>query len=379
MVNEKIKIVLIAKSIDGGTGTFISTLMEIKKKFAKQKATIKVIILEKPNYRRIRDIKGITYLRGKGFYPENYYFSFYNVFNFLREIILLKKELNKVKPDVILSVDIHCNLLSYFEKLLFFRNTKLIFTTHINLKETIENKSSFFVAFTLKNLVHVIYNKADILTCVSKNLTEEIKRDFGIKKEVKTIYLGVSNKLYKTLKTDQKLILSAGRMVNQKDFYTLIDSFNLFVKEMPNYKLLIIGNGPLKRDLTKYSKNLGLDKKIKFIGWKQNLFPYFRKASIFVLSSRREGLPYVLLEAMSAGLPIISTNAPYGPSEIVEDNKYGILVAIGNSSELNNSMLKLLKDKKLYDYYSKKSLERSKFFSKEIMLTNYYNSIIKLV
>ncbi len=379
MVTEEIKIVLIAKSIDGGTGTFISSLMEIKKKFAKEKATIKVIILEKPNYRSIRDINDITYLREKGFYPEDYYFSFHNVFNFLREIILLKKELNKVKPNVILSVDIHCNLLSYFEKLLFFRNTKLIFTTHINLKETIENKSSFFVAFILKNLVHIIYNKADILICVSKNLTEEIKRDFGIKKEVKTIYLGVSNKLYKTKKTDQKLILSAGRLVNQKDFYTLIDSFNLFIKEMPDYKLLIIGNGPLKRDLTKYSKNLGLDKKIKFMGWKQNLFPYFRKASIFVLSSRREGLPYVLLEAMSAGLPIISTNAPYGPSEIIENNKYGVLVTIGNSSELNNSMLKLVKDKKLYEYYSKKSLERSKFFSKEIMLTNYYNSIIKLV
>jgi glycosyltransferase involved in cell wall biosynthesis len=366
------KIVYLVKSIDGGTGTFIIDLLEIKELFGKKNASINIIALEKPTFRRPLKKFNMIFIRQKNFYPELYSLSLKNILNFMIEIYLLRKELAKIKPEVILSVDLHCNILSYFEKLLFFGNCKLIFTSHINLSDTIKNKSTKLANFFLRKIIHYIYSQADKLICVSKELGEEIKSDFNIKKEINTIYLGVDKKTNPARKIKDKYILSVGRLVNQKDFFTLIDSFNLLLEDLPGYKLLIAGDGPLKKTLINYSKNT---KNIKFLGWKQDIFPLLNRSLIFVLSSKREGLPYTLLEAMSTGIPVISTNAPFGPSEILGSNKYGMLVPIGDKTKLKDSMLKMLKDKNKYTFYANKSLERITFFSKEKMLFNYYNLI----
>jgi glycosyltransferase involved in cell wall biosynthesis len=375
MKRENIQIVFIAKSIDGGTGTFIFDLLKIRKMFSPNKVSIKVISLEKPSFRKTPESNNFIYLRKENFYPKKYFLSFKNLFNFLEEIFLLKKELSSFEPNLILGVDIHSNLLSFFEKMLFLKNTKLIFTTHINLNETLKYKSDPLTSFILKKFVHFLYDKADLLVCVSKDLASRMKDDFKLKKIIYTIYYGSPNPSSISKNYSKKIIVSAGRLVDQKDYDTLIRSFAMVKKEIPEAKLWIIGDGPLKKRLTNLSINLNLSKDIKFLGWKKNFGSYLRKASLFVLSSKREGFPYVLLEAMSQGLPIISTNSLFGPSEIIENNKYGLLVPIGDANKMKDSIKQLLTSEKEYIFYSKKALERSMFFSKQKMLLGYMKII----
>jgi glycosyltransferase involved in cell wall biosynthesis len=124
---------------------------------------------------------------------------------------------------------------------------------------------------------------------------------------------------------------------------------------------------------------LGLSRKISFLGWVKNISPYLKKSDIFVLSSKREGFGYVLIEAMSQGKPVISTNTPYGPSEILDNGKYGILVPMGDEEAMKRAILKLLTDKKKYHYYAKKAFERSEFFSLDKMLRAYKKLIVGLI
>ena len=105
---------------------------------------------------------------------------------------------------------------------------------------------------------------------------------------------------------------------------------------------------------------------------------YLRRSDVFVFSSKREGFGYVLLEAMSQGLPVISSNTPYGPSEILNNGKYGIIVPVGNVALLKKAILKLLIEDKVYKNYSKKSIERSIFFSKDKMINDYKKVLISL-
>jgi glycosyltransferase involved in cell wall biosynthesis len=87
----------------------------------------------------------------------------------------------------------------------------------------------------------------------------------------------------------------------------------------------------------------------------------------------------VLLEAISQGLPIISTNAPYGPSEVLGNGKYGILTPVGDEEKMAEAMIELLSNKKRYNHFARKSLERVKFFSEEKMLKAYMQLILRLV
>ena len=116
-----------------------------------------------------------------------------------------------------------------------------------------------------------------------------------------------------------------------------------------------------------------LTKDVKFLGWVKNTNTIYNRSDIFVLSSKFEGFGYVLIEAMSNGLPIISTNSPYGPSEVLAGGKYGILVPIGNEKLMKKSMFDLIRSKSYYEYFSSLSLERSKYFSEYKMLNSYRN------
>ncbi len=135
----------------------------------------------------------------------------------------------------------------------------------------------------------------------------------------------------------------------------------------------------MKKYLKNYVKKLKIEKNVQFFGWVKNIYEYLKKSSVFVFSSKREGFGYVLLEAMSCGLPVISTNTPFGPAEILDNGKYGILVPMKNPQAMADAIYELLTDDKKYNYYKKKSLERVKYFSLDKMLKSYKKLIMNLV
>ena len=142
---------------------------------------------------------------------------------------------------------------------------------------------------------------------------------------------------------------------------------------------MIVGDGALQKELKELVSKLKIAKNVTFLGWKDNTSLLLRKADIFILSSHREGLPYSILEALAHNLPVIATDSPYGPREILQNNTYGILTPMKDPVTMKNNILKLLDNPSVYQHYAQKSAERSRFFTEERMLTAYKNIILKLL
>ena len=133
-------------------------------------------------------------------------------------------------------------------------------------------------------------------------------------------------------------IISIGRLTDQKDHLTLLKAFSLVVKKI-NAKLLIVGKGKLEYCLKDFILNNNLSDSVKLLGYTNNPYNYLKNSDIFVLSSKFEGLPNVLLEAQFLKKYIISTDCPTGPKEILLNSKAGDLFAIGDYKKLSQFIL----------------------------------------
>jgi len=137
------------------------------------------------------------------------------------------------------------------------------------------------------------------------------------------------------------VILGVGRLVAQKDFSTLIHAFAKVRKIRPA-RLMILGNGREEEKLQALVKDLGIEKDVAWVGFVDNPFAYMKRATVFALSSAWEGLPTVLIEALAVGIPVVSTDCPSGPAEILNAGKYGELTAVGDVKGMSEAILRVL-------------------------------------
>ena len=140
------------------------------------------------------------------------------------------------------------------------------------------------------------------------------------------------------------LILAAGRMTPQKGFDLLIHAFARVSDRHPDWRLRICGAGDQRRELLRLIEALGLSGVVNLDGPARNLGEAMQRASVFALSSRFEGMPLVLLEAMSKGLPVVSFDCPTGPRDVIEDHCNGILVPPGNVEAFSVGLRELVAD-----------------------------------
>jgi len=165
------------------------------------------------------------------------------------------------------------------------------------------------------------------------------------------------------LDLDLPLVVSAGRLDHtQKDFDLLIKAHAYVVNRGYKHRLIILGEGKDRRKLEMLVKTLGVQDSVIMPGFVNNPIQYMEKATMFVLSSRFEGFGMVLLEAMLAGTPVISTDCEVGPREILGNNEFGLLVPVGDADALANAIIQLFCDENLRLHYRKKGLERYKKF-----------------
>jgi glycosyltransferase involved in cell wall biosynthesis len=133
----------------------------------------------------------------------------------------------------------------------------------------------------------------------------------------------------------KRTILAAGRLEPEKGFDILLAAFaDLVHKRGLDLHLLILGEGTEHARLEELARRLEVSSRVFMPGFQQNPYPFFARSEVFVLSSRWEGLGLVLLEAMALGLPVISTDCPYGPREITKEGRYGVLVPPDNATAL---------------------------------------------
>jgi glycosyltransferase involved in cell wall biosynthesis len=139
------------------------------------------------------------------------------------------------------------------------------------------------------------------------------------------------------------VLLAVGRLSPQKDFECLLRAFAT-VRASTTARLLILGEGPDRQRLESLVRELGLDSDVQLPGWVGNPYPYMARSDLFVLSSRWEGLPTVLIEALYCGLRIVSTDCPSGPREILDGGRFGSLVPVGEPEALAAAILGALHD-----------------------------------
>lgn len=141
----------------------------------------------------------------------------------------------------------------------------------------------------------------------------------------------------------EPLILAAGRLTQQKGFDCLLRAFAQVNKTQP-CRLIILGDGALRDDLLALAESLQIREKIDLPGYIAGIWPYLSQADLFVLSSRWEGSPNVLTEALALGIPVVATDCPSGPKEILQQGRYGTLVPIDDDQALAQAMLQTLKN-----------------------------------
>jgi glycosyltransferase involved in cell wall biosynthesis len=145
----------------------------------------------------------------------------------------------------------------------------------------------------------------------------------------------------------QPFLLAAGRLVAQKGFDILIRAFAHVALQSPQLRLVIAGEGPALSDLRFLVTELELTERVSFVGEVQDLPGLMRQAMAFILASRYEGFPNVLLEALASELPVVATDCPSGPREILHDGEFGLLVPCEDPSALACAMQRLVRDPEL--------------------------------
>ena len=252
----------------------------------------------------------------------------------LKAIRSLAKELNSFKPTVIHT---HLSACVYCASWVMFHKVKILHTIHnIPKNELIRPK---------RLVMHLLYKlKKAVPVAISHEIQTMMVSAYKLKSLPELIYNPVDIARYNIPRIDHSGInlVTAGRLTPQKNQALLIDTVEKIVKEHPDVSLTVLGDGQLRNQLEEQVKKLSLNNSVRFMGNVSNVENYFSESDIFVLSSDYEGLPLVILEAMAAGLPIVSTNVG-GIKDIVTDN--GVLVAPNDSEALYCAIKDLINNK----------------------------------
>ncbi|MCA9071982.1 MAG: glycosyltransferase [Planctomycetaceae bacterium] len=147
----------------------------------------------------------------------------------------------------------------------------------------------------------------------------------------------------KTWAGNKPLLIAVGRLFPQKRYDILLDAFARIHQQIPAH-LWICGEGPCRRSLERLIRKLRLTNHVELLGFCHNPYTLMKQATMFVMSSDHEGLPNALIEAQGLGLPAVSTDCPYGPSEIIDDGQTGYLTPVGSAPKFAEAVLSVLND-----------------------------------
>ena len=236
---------------------------------------------------------------------------------------------------------------------------------------TIHSTPKFELIKPKKKIMSIMYRIGKAIpVAISKEIQDMMTEEYKLRSEAELIYNPVDvDKFYKNNEKHKGICLvTAGRLSKEKNQKMLVDAIKVLCQKYENLSLTILGDGPLKNELENYVEDKGLSDIIHLEGNVANVEEYFSKSDIFVLSSSYEGLPLVILEAMAAKLPIVSTDVG-GIKDIVTNN--GLLVESENTDALVNVLEKVIEDKDLREELGNNSFENVQVFDSSIIADQY--------
>ncbi|MGL6099834.1 MAG: glycosyltransferase [Fusobacteriaceae bacterium] len=215
------------------------------------------------------------------------------------------------------------------------------------------------------------YNNIDNIICVSKDSKKSVLNLYPeVINKTRVIYNPIPKEdirvksMEEIINNKKVTLVTVGRLTQQKGYDILLKAHKKLIDEGLDYNLQILGEGGLEVEFKSYIEENNLTNNTEMLGFKRNPYPYIKAADIYVMSSRFEGFPLVLCEAVVLEKAIIATKCT-GPSEILDNGKYGEMVAAEDVDALAEAMKKLIGDKELRNKYEQLARERASFFDDE--------------
>jgi len=266
----------------------------------------------------------------------------------------LIRYLRREQPAAMLSA-LNANLIAVWARQLSGVSTRVVVTERNTLSSRVLHYSSVLRMRLLPRLINRFYPWADGIVAVSAGAADDLSRVAGVpRRRIQVIYNPIITPDLQA-KTQVPLdhpwfrpgsppvILAVGSLTAQKDFPTLIKAF-VIARKNRQARLMILGEGEERPKLEGLIRELGVESDVSLPGFIVNPYPYMCGASLFVLSSRWEGLPGVLIEALYCGTPLISTDCHSGPREILANGEYGKLLPVGDVDHLARAIIDTLND-----------------------------------
>ena len=338
-------------------------LLDATFEWSKYKSIYDVLFLRKEK-------KDFRLTKNKGYFFRRIFFIKIFIFCFFP----LKKIIQKEKPDFFIAHLI--TSLPIILIVLFNLKTKLI------LRISGEPKLNIFRKYLWKMSNHKIY----LVTCPSSKTKDYLlKSGLFDEKKIRILFDPVLNvgltaikkreKIDKSLKQSE-YFLSVGRLTKQKNFLFLINCFKTFLKKSPNYKLVILGDGEMFEELNNEIKKNKLKDKILLKGFEDNVYRYMSNAKCFILPSIYENPGHVLIESAFCNCPIISSNCPTGPEEILDFEKAGYLFKVNDNYEFLKKLNEFIFDDK---QKIKSKIINAKIITKKYTIFKHYLELDNLL
>lgn len=311
-----------------------------------------------------------------------YHKIMYNLTMLKEERVVLENSIKILKEigEVDLLIDFDWGATKYIEKLPVKKSVVWIHNSVPKLKKKPGKIERFG-----KRLA-----KYDLVVGICDEMKEEIEKIYPfLKGKVERVYNPFNFERIERLSLDrgdiskeQEELLKENYVVAvsrldcvQKDYETLIEAFSILKDRKIQEKLYIVGDGPDRDRIQKMIEKKNLEEQVKLIGLTKNPYIWMKNADFFVHSSKYEGLPTVLIEAMICGKVVISSDCPTGPKEILRDGECGILYPVGDAVALADGIEKLLKDRELKEKLLKKIEKRREEFNKDRVIEEYQRLI----
>ncbi len=266
----------------------------------------------------------------------------------------LARYFDRHEPAVIISSLYATGLSAIVARMISRHKPRVIVSGHNSFRSKVDRPDNIKDRFLLEPLARLLFPRADAFIAVSQGVALDMQTSLRLAP-------GKFNVIYNPVVNDELLglaeagndhrwlqsprrfrtLVTVGRLVEQKGYDVLIHAFRQ-VAERIDCRLIVVGDGPQLSILRALSEREGVSDRIDFVGLQENPLKFVTRADLFVLSSRWEGLPTVLIEALACGCRIVSTNCPHGPDEILCGGKYGRLAHVADPVSLADAIVESL-------------------------------------
>lgn len=293
----------------------------------------------------------------------------------------LARYLRRERPSAVLSALNYVNIVGLWARLAARVDTRFVVSERNTLSPAARHRRTWRELIRPR-LIGGFYRWADGVVAVSSGVADDLTAVTGLPRDrIEVIHNPVITPRLKEMaaasldhpwfqRGEPPVVVAAGRLAAQKDFGTLIRAF-ADVRRSRHARLMLLGEGPERAALESIVAGYELEADVELPGWATNPYPFLVRAAAFVLSSRWEGLPGALIEALYCGSPVIATDCPSGPREILDGGRHGLLVPVGDRAALARAI-----ERAIDGQVARPGVESWKPFEQDLIVDRYLELLL---